>query len=262
MWRIRCGFGIAIRMRLPSNARFGLMFVMHQVIVVWVVITSAGILAASIFNVLQLLGWLHARTAYNWLFSGNPYFPAQAALALLLGWLLGRNLRDPSMLWVWALPTSLLAYALFEIPTAFPYLVSARFQAGVGQSRWVHYFGWGCHLGGYCLDQSSFTRPFYAGVAYSLGALAAMKTLRPPHDNAKRPFWSPLLAGLLFLSCAIYDTINSVRASGWHWQFLPLEGTAAAMGLYLILMALSARNKRVVTRDVGGPECGVGELPS
>jgi hypothetical protein len=158
-------------MRFVSTAKFGLIFIMHRVIALWVVIESASVLAASIFNVLQLFGSLHARTAYHWLFGGNLYFPAHAALALLLGWLLGRCLQDPSMIWVWTFPTLLLGYALAVIPTAIPQLVTPAFQAGVGQSRWVHYFGWGCHLGNYCLDQSSFTRPFYAGVAYSPGSL-------------------------------------------------------------------------------------------
>jgi hypothetical protein len=156
------------------------MFAMHQVIVFWVVIASAGILAASIFNVLQLFGWLNAKASFNWLFHGIDYFPAFTMLALALGWLLGRSLRDPSMFWVWTFPTLLLVHALVEIPTITPQLVSPAFQAGVGQSRFFHYFGWGCRLGNYCLDQSCFTRPFYAGVAYSLAALAAMKTFKPP----------------------------------------------------------------------------------
>jgi hypothetical protein len=68
--------------------------------------------------------------------------------------------------------------------------------------------------------------------------------------------------GLLFFTCSIYDTINSVRAAGRNWQFMPLEGTAAAMGLYLILLALSAQNKPVASRESADPDCGGGELPS
>jgi hypothetical protein len=249
-------------MRLASKAKFGLMFAMHQVIVFWVVIASAGILAASIFNVLQLFGWLNANNSFNWVFYEIDYFPAFTMLALALGWLLGRSLRDPSMIWVWIFPTLLLVHALVEIPTITPQLVSPAFQAGVGQSRFFHYFGWGCRLGNYCLDQSTFTRPFYAGVAYSLGALAAMKTFKPSQHDARTPFWTPLVVGLLFFACSIYDTINSVRAAGWNWQFLPLEGTSAAMGLYLILLALSAQNKAFASGESADPDCSVGELPS
>jgi hypothetical protein len=89
-----------------------------------------------------------------------------------------------------------------------------------------------------------------------------MKTFNPPQHEAKGPFRGPSVVGLLFLVCAIYNTINSVRAGGWHWQFLPLAGTPAAMGLYLILLALSAQNKPVASGESADPDCGGGDLPS
>jgi hypothetical protein len=70
--RFNGGFDIAIRMRLTSKVKFGIMFVMHQVIVVWVVITSANILAGSILNFLHLFGLQHPRAVYLWFFSGKP----------------------------------------------------------------------------------------------------------------------------------------------------------------------------------------------
>jgi hypothetical protein len=151
-------------MRLASQTKFGLMFVAHQVIVLWVVILSAPILTASFLNFTRLFGWKHVRSAYSWILNGTPYFPAHIALGLLLGWLLARSLRDRSMLWVWTLPTFAMGYALAAVPTLAPRLVLSGFQAGVGQSRWFHYFGSGCHLGNYCLDQTSFTRPFLASL--------------------------------------------------------------------------------------------------
>ena len=123
---------------------------------------TAGILTASALNFLKLLGWRHPKPVYTWLLSGNNLFPCQVALALLLGWILGRALQDRSMLWVWLLPSLGMAYALLNIPTLVPRLVKPEFQAGIGQSRLFHYFGSGCQLGNYCIDQTSFTRPFYA----------------------------------------------------------------------------------------------------
>ena len=188
---------------LAPRTKFGLMFVMHQVIVLWVIIVSAGILTASALNFMHLFGWQHVSSAYHWILNGTPYFPAHVALGLALGWLLARTLRDRTMLWVWVLPSVLM---------------------------------------GYCVDQTSFTRPFYASLAYSLGALIALKDFARTHRAPRTQYWLLLIAGMLFLLAAIYDAVQSVRV-GWHWQYLPLEGTPAAMGLYLILLAYSTRDK-------------------
>jgi hypothetical protein len=237
-------------MRFAPKVRFGLMFVVHQMIALWVVIVSAGILTASVLNFLGLLGWHHPRSAYGWLLSANPYFPVQIALALLLGWLLGRSLRDRSMTWVWLFPPVSLGYALVMIPTLIPQFVRPAFQAGIGQSRLSHYFGWGCQSGNYCLDQNSFTRPFYASVAYSLAALIALKTLTRSRRSAIAHYWMVLVAGMLFVAASISDSIQSVRAGGWHWHYLYLEGTPAAMGMYLILLAFSTRRKPTCSEAV------------
>jgi hypothetical protein len=217
-------------MRFTPKVRFGLMFAAHQMIALWVVIVSAGILPASLLNFLGSLGWHHPRTAYDWLFSANPYFPVQITLALLLGWLLGRSLRDRSMIWVWVFPSLLLGYALVAIPTLIPNFVPPIFQAGIGQSRFTHYFGWGCQLGNYCLDQNSFTRPFYASVAYSVAALIALKTLTPSHRGRIAQYWMVLITGMLFVVAAISDSIQSARAGGWHWQYLDLGRHASCNG--------------------------------
>jgi|SRR6516164_11276104 len=43
------------------------------------------------------------------------------------------------------------------------------------QNRLSFYFGWGCQPRAHCLVQLMITMPFYASVAYSLGALVARK---------------------------------------------------------------------------------------
>lgn len=228
------------------KAKFGLMFLVHQVIVLWVVIVSAGILTASALNFLRLLGWRHPKPVYAWLLSGNNFFPCQVALALLLGWILGRALRDRSMLWVWLLPSLGMAYALFNIPTLVPSLVKPEFQAGIGQSRLFHYFGSGCQLGNYCIDQTSFTRPFYASLAYSLAAWVALSTFKRLRQGRTSEFLVPLLVGILFLIGTIYDFIQSLYVGGWHWEYLYIEGTPIAMWLYLILLAYDIHKNSAV----------------
>ena len=230
-------------MGFVSNTRPALMFVVHQVIVLWVVAVSAPILTASSINFLRLFGWQDARGAYDWILKANPYFPAHIALALLLGWMLGRSLLDRSMLWVWVFPTLLLGYALIAIPTLIPRIVPSAFQAGIGQSRLAHYFGWGCQYGDYCLDQSSFTRPFYASIAYSLTSLIAIKTWSRARRGASIQFLMLLVVGTLFLIAAVCDLVQSVRIGGWRWAYLPLEGTVAGMGMYLMLLAFGTQEK-------------------
>jgi len=232
-------------MGLAPKIRFGLMFVVHQVFVLWVVVVSIPILTASALNLLRVFGWQHARSAYSWVLNGTPYFPAHIALALLLGWLLARSLQDRSMLWVWLLPSLTMAYALVAIPTLTPQLVLSGFQAGFGQSPWFHYFGRGCQLGNYCIDQTSFTRPFYASLAYSLAALIALKAFTRSRRNAIVQYWMVLIVGIIFLVAAIYDSVQSIRLAGWRWQYLSIEGTPAAMGIYLILLAFSTPDEPV-----------------
>ena len=220
-------------------ARFGLMFLVHQIIALWVVIVSAQILTASACNLLRLFGWQQYEIVYTWLLSGNPYFPVHIALALLLGWLLARSLRDRSMVWVWVLPTIAIGYAFVAIPTLTPTVIPFALQAGNGQSRFYHYFGWGCQFVNHCVDQSRFTRLFYASLAYSLGAFLALKIPARPHAS-RIQFWSLLATGIMFLVAAIYDSANSLKY-GWNWMLLVVEATPAAMGSYLIFLALSGR---------------------
>ena len=70
-----------------------------------------------------------------------------------------------------------LLYAVVAVPTFTPSIAPPRFQAGDGESRLSHYFGWGCQPTSptHCLDQTLVTLPFYVSVAYSLGALLAQK---------------------------------------------------------------------------------------
>jgi hypothetical protein len=232
------------------------MFVVHQVIALWVVVVSAPTLTASALNFLRMFGRpQHPTTAYSWLLSGNPYFPAQIALGLLLGWLLGRSLADKSMTWVWVFPAVLLGYALIAVPTVIPRFVLPAFQAGVGQSRWVHYFGWGCQVGNYCLDQTSFTRPFYASLAYSVAALAALKSHAPSRGGAIAQCWILIILGTLFVCAEAYDVLQSVRIGRWDWRYLWIGGgIPTLMGVYLILLGFSARgNLQRSMRDKSDP---------
>ena len=225
-----------------SKAKFGLIFLMHQLIAIWVTLRSAPILTASAFNLLRLFGGRnrYPTSLYWWVLVGTPYFPVQICLGALLGWLLGRHLRQREMFWVWFLPFAFLCYAFVAIPTLTPALTPSEFQAGIGQSRLAHYFGWGCQPVNHCIDQESITSPFYATAAYSLAAFLAQKI-----TDGKRPATLPqrsvlMGVGIVFLVATIYDFIRSVHL-GWHWMLLPVAAVPAGIGAYLILLAFAVK---------------------
>jgi hypothetical protein len=76
------------------------------------------------------------------------------------------------MLWIWILPLAILIYACAVTP-ALNAWQSVLARPHTVQYRLSYYFGWGCQPQARCLDQLLITMPFYASVAYSLGALLA-----------------------------------------------------------------------------------------
>jgi len=236
-----------------SKVKLGLMFAMYQVIAIFVTIRSAPILTASTLNFLRLFGGHYTSADYNWVLAGTPYFPVQTGLGLILGWVLGRHLRHRSMLWVWVLPFAVLCYAFVTIPTLNPTVTPLELRAGVGQSRFEHYFGWGCQPVNHCVDQEVFTAPFYASAAYSIAAFTAEELTENTIPATIPQFSFVLSVGIIILVCTIYDFALSVRL-GWHWMLLPISGAPAAMGTYLILLAFSIKTPPID----GKPICNLG----
>lgn len=223
-----------------SKLKLGLMFVMYQVIGIWVTLKVAPNLTASALNFLHLFGRQHVRADYYWILGGTPFFPVQVGVGLVFGWILGRHLRDKSMRWVWVLPFAVLCYAFVTIPTLNPEPLAL--QAGVGQSRWAHYFGWGCQsVPNNCIDQEVFTAPFYAGTAFSIAAFAAEELTENASPATIPQFAFVLAVGIIILLGAVYDFVQSVRMIAFQWMILPFEALPAAMGAYLILLAVRIR---------------------
>ncbi len=159
-----------------SRIKAVLVFVMHQFIGSWGVAAAATFLVYFSFEILRPLN-PRMFTSHNssWLLTDLPYFPMQIVLGLWSGWSFGRRFQHRAMLWAWILPFAFLCYALLAIPTMTPDFVPLILQAGVGQSRLSHYFGWGCRPEDRCLDQLGITMPFYVSVSYSIGALLARR---------------------------------------------------------------------------------------
>jgi hypothetical protein len=219
-----------------SHAIFWLKFVLHQLLGVWSAILIAPDVTALGFTTLRHFGKVYPSTYFYWILAGRPYFPIQVLLALFLGWVFGRNLWHRSMVWVWVLPLAILCYAFVTLPTLNPDLIPPAFQAGRGESRFSHYFGWGCGPWNHCIDQVTITLPFYTALAYSLGAWLGAKIFRRV-NRSKLESGVVLIFGIWFFAAAVRDFYLSVRP-GWHWRVLPYESVPAGIGAYLILLAI------------------------
>jgi len=153
------------------------------------------------------------------------------------------------MLWVWILPLGYLTYAVIAIPTLVPQLIPPAYQAGIGESRFKHYFGWGCGSAHPCFDQNAFTVIFYIAAAYSIGALLARYVRKPHRRNYVREFWMASALALVFLVVAVLETIL-VFKHGYGWRLaylsiiLPPFGISAFLVLYAAFQRQSARLKR------------------
>jgi hypothetical protein len=129
----------------------------------------------------------------QWILTETPFFPLQIVFGFYLGWDISRRLKHRSMLWVWIIPGWFLLYCLLAVPglhiMAPPTLAAQIAQES--QSPFSHYFGWGCRPKDRCIDQLIVTMPFYAAVAYSLGAWLGLRkrreSLEPPLPQLDTP---------------------------------------------------------------------------
>ena len=170
--------------RTKSLTKSALTFGLHQFIGMYGVPYTAPLVFSLAFKLLFLFGPSYSlqRTFYS-IVSEKPHFPVQIIFALILGWLLGRALRHRSMVWVWVLPFAILCYSLVSARVLIPTSVFAR--PSVIQSRFSHYFGWGCRPAAHCLDQLLITMPFYSSLAYSMGQHWHGKRSGTPHPRTR-----------------------------------------------------------------------------
>ncbi len=210
-----------------------LMFLIHQFVSTIGIAMTAGVLTSFVFNFPRLWSHFYSPSRLHWVLTGTPYFPVQVVTATLLGWLVSRQLRHRSMLWVWVLPFGILCWAFVALPT----ITALSFQA-----RLSHFFGWGCLPENHCADQASVTAPFYTALAYSLGAWSGRKQQNDDRLANQRLFWVNLTIGFLVLTATVLDLGISLMQA-WRWTVLPLEGIPAAVGVCLIIFAFRIRGR-------------------
>jgi hypothetical protein len=237
----------------------GLQFAAHQLFGTLGIDIFAGFVAAYVTDLMHLVGRPVPTKTLLWVLTGTPFYPVQISVALTLGYLISRHTKQRVMLWVWVLPLAYLIYALIAIPTLVPHWIPPAYQAGVGESRFRHYFGWGCgpHP---CFDQNAITVLFYIAASYSIGALLARKM---PDDNRRQRgirFWGLIAMGAMFLVAGSYEVTLALHR-GWRWVYLSVIGVALGTGVYLILFAIALRRKSTTILPETGRQIEDGAAP-
>jgi len=233
------------RFQWNSLTKSTLTFALHQFIGMYGIPFTAPLVFSLTFKLLFLFGRSYPRKTFYSIVSETPYFPVQIIFALTLGWLLGRALRHRSMVWVWVLPFAILCYSLATATVLIPEWASVLARPGVGQSRFSHYFGWGCQPAAHCLDQLLITMPFYSSLAYSIGAVLARKTFGYAYSQDKKHFRAVMIAGLIVLAAFVIDLTISVQHSGWHRSYLLLAVTPIGMSAFLLYVGSAIRPQPV-----------------
>lgn len=232
------------RLRTKSPIKSVLTFSLHEFIGMYGISFTAPLLLSLAFKLMFLFGHGYPQKTFYSIVSELPYFPVQIIVAFILGWLLGRVLLHRSMVWVWVLPLAILCYFVATASVLNPTSVFA--SPGAGQSRFSHYFGWGCRPANRCLDQLLITMPFYSSLAYSLGAALARNTFGFASCQSKVHFRAVTVAGLIVLGAIVVDLAVSTKASGWQTGYLLFAVTPTAIGA-LLLYAGSTLHRQPVS---------------
>lgn len=238
--KLRVGIKLFPRNSLTKPA---LTFALHQFIGMYGIPNTGPLVLSLGFNALFVFGHSYPQRSFYSIVSEKPYFPVQITFALILGWLLGRALHHRSMVWVWVLPLAILCYSVATARVLIPTSVLA--SPGIGQSRFSHYFGWGCRPADHCLDQLLITMPFYSSLAYSLGAALTRKTLGYAYSESKRHFRAVTVAGIIVLAASVIDLAISAQRSGWHNLYLLLIVTPTGLGALLLYAGSALRGQPV-----------------
>lgn len=167
-----------------THAKSLLVFAFHQIIGTWGIAFLAAFGLFELFDLLTAISpWKPSLRFVHWILTENPFYPVQITVGLYFGWLIGRRLQHRCMLWIWIFPLAILGYAFMATPHLSPY-ASVLARPDSAPARFSFYFGWGCQPRERCLDQLLVTMPFYASVAYSLGALLARKASVKEPENS------------------------------------------------------------------------------
>jgi len=171
--------------------------------------------------------------------TASPYYPIQVLVGLLWGWLRGFVTRDRIMLRVWICPLAVLVIAILTRADTYPSSVMPGSMLSEYSSIRSYFFGWGCRPRNGCIEQIGTTLPFYASVAYSVGAWLALSIAVRSKTVVNAALGIVLAIGLAQL-IDIGVGIFSLRNSPVWLLLLALSGEGALAG-WLILMSRKIR---------------------
>jgi hypothetical protein len=241
--RIEYETAIADVWRGKSRTKSVVTFALHQFIGMYGIPFTAPIVFSLGFKCLLLFGRSYPKRAFYSIVSETPYFPVQIIFAVILGWLLGRALRHRSIVWVWVLPLGILCYSV----ATFRVLIPTSMLATMGQSRFSHYFGWGCQPKDHCLDQLLITMPFYTCLAYSMGAAIARRAFGYADAKSRGHFLAVTVAGYIVVAAFVIDLFVSAQQAGWHGLYFLMAVTPTIVAAVLLYVGLKMRRQPIST---------------
>jgi hypothetical protein len=231
-------------------------FLIHQFLGTWGLFVAVPLVLMFVVEVSARVGLrVHVAQMQSLLY-GTPFFPAQTALALVVGWVLGGTLQDESMLWVWILPFASLCTSRMGVPL----IVRGPSQSYMlfALSSKLEY-SWG-RFGVYSLQQVVRIALLHIAVAYSAGGLLAFRVVRAPafFESMKslRKMRLLLLVGLPWLCFKFLMSWPSVsaqipearRSAGLH-QYLGALGIVSVFLMFVFAIGVSLAGRRfAVTR--------------
>lgn len=242
---------LGVHRRLYPWLRVPVGFLIHQFLATWGLFVAVPLALMFLVEVSARIGWRVRVAEVQSVLYGTPFFPAQVALAVLVGWVLGGTLQEASILWVWILPFASLCTARMGVPLIAT--GSSQSYMLLALSSKLEY-SWG-RLGVYSLQQVVRIALLYIAIAYSGGALLAFKVVRAPafFESVRnlRKMRLVLLVGLPWVCFKFLLSWQSVAtqypaartSAGLHY-YLEVLSILGVFLMFLLAIAISLAGRR------------------
>jgi hypothetical protein len=132
-------------------------FIAHLLCSTLGVLVSAAFLLFFEYGIIRIWNPLFTSTLASYTLTEIPGFPVQIVMGVMLGFVMGRRGRSRMIYWTWIVPLLCL-------------LIAMAFAPSTSRPLLDHFFRDGCGPADGCIDQTALTLPFFASVAYSVGA--------------------------------------------------------------------------------------------
>lgn len=169
-------------------------------------------------------------------------------VGLLWGRLVWRQSRHPTraMLWVWVFPLIALTLGILDDLTRsfdlYPGFFSLDFRITL-----MRFFGAQCRLEDHCFNQIGFSLPFYAAVAYAIGAWLALRFPIRSRLSNKIVNLVVIGVGILILANTVREALGDlIYYQQWPWWAVLFGGAfEASMGACLVLFGVRMRHDQL-----------------